>query len=252
MIMVLKVKSLTVALVGILISAQSGLADDLKILAIGAVAPLFRQLIPEFERNSGHRVVATVGPSAELVERMRKGEQIDAVFAGTNLWDPFVEQGKMEAGTEIARTGVGMAVRKGEPKPDISNSDALRQSLLRAKSLGGLSVGIGVETMQVIRELKISDQIQSKYHLYPNGTALRAAIMRGEIEIGFSVIADLAGYGDQVDFVGPVPPDVQKYVVIRAALANSAKKELARSFINFVVRPDRSEIFKSYWLEPRF
>jgi molybdate transport system substrate-binding protein len=170
------------------------------------MAPLLRQLIPEFEKDSVHRIVTTFGPSAELVERMRKGEQVDAIFAGTNLWDPFVEQGKMEAGTEIARTGVGIAVRKGEPKPDVSNSDALRQSLLRAKSLGGLSVGIGVETMQVIRELQISDQIQSKYRLYPNGTALRSAIVRGEIEIGFSVIADLAGYRDQVDFVGPFRP----------------------------------------------
>ena len=239
--------------VAFLTPVQPVLAEELRIMAIGAMTPLFRQLIPEFERTSGHRVSVTYGPTAELAEHMSKGAKADAIFGSPNpVWDRLVEQGKIESGTDFARFGMGIGVRKGEAKPDVGSSDALRQTLLRAKSPGWLSVGVGLFTQQAIRELQISDQIQSKVRLYPNGSALRRALVSGECDVGISVEADLAGY-DEIDYVGPFPSDVQKYIAVRAALTtNSASRELAQAFINFVVRPDRAQMYKTYWLEPRF
>jgi molybdate transport system substrate-binding protein len=227
-------------------------ADELKVMAIGAVAPLFRQLIPEFEKQYGIHITATYGPTAELGEKMSKGENVDVMFGAPPFRDRLVKENKIEPGIAFARSGMGIGIRKGMPRPDISTSDALRQSMLETKSLGGLSVGIGLFTKQAIKELKISDEVQSKYHLYPNGTSLLRAMVQGEVDMGFSVIADIAG-STEVEYLGPFPADVQKYITIYAAMAvGTSNSDAARKFIEFVCRPDRSQQYKSVWLEPLF
>jgi hypothetical protein len=141
-------------------------ADELKVMAIGAVAPLFRQLIPEFEKEYGIHITATYGPTAELGEKISKGENVDVMFGAPPFRDRLVKENKIEPGIAFARSGMGIGVRKGVSRPDISTSDALRQSMLKAKSLGGLSVGIGLFTKQAIKELLPTSQLRRKLNTW--------------------------------------------------------------------------------------
>lgn len=233
-------------------SPREAQAAELKVLAIGAVTPLLKVLIPEFEKEHGHRVITVYGPTVALAERLRKGEHADAFFGAPPVWDQLVKEGRIEPGYSIARSGIGLAIRKGSVRPNIDSGAALRITLMEAGSIGGPGVGIGAQILDVFQKLGISEQVLPKYRRYPNGRAIVRALIDKEIDIGLSVIADLASIGE-IDFGGAFPPDVQQYVEVRSAVTvGAANAVAARQFIEFVRRPDRAKLFKDYWLEPQF
>jgi molybdate transport system substrate-binding protein len=235
----------------IYLSPKNATAAELKVLAIGAVTPLIVALSPEFEKLHGHRVVTGYGPTIALAERLRKGEQVDAFFGAPPVWDQLVKEGRIENGHAIARSGIGLGIRKGSTRPSIESGAALRKTLLDAGSIGGPGVGIGAQVLDVFQKLGISEQVLPKYRRYPNGRAIVRALLEKEIDIGISVVADMAG-AKEIEFGGAFPPDVQQYVTVRAAVTvGAANAAVARQFIDFVRRPDRAQLFKDNWLEPQ-
>jgi len=231
-------------------SAQSA---ELKVLALGAMAPTLRQLLPEFERSSGLATSAWFGPPAVIREKLITGEYADVVFTAAPSWDELLQARKIQNGLDIAKSGVGVGVRKGAMKPDLRTGEGLKAALLRARSIGGGRFdngSVGTQTLLGFQKLGIVDQILPKYRFYLTGAALIQALADREIEMGLSVIADMAASKD-IDYAGPFPPGIQEYILIRAAVTiGSFNPNGAQTLIEFVRRPARAEFFRAYWLEP--
>jgi molybdate transport system substrate-binding protein len=210
-------------------NATQSHAAEIKVLAVGATAPALKRIIPEYEKATGNKVVVWFGPPAPFVEKISKGETVDAVFISGPRYDDLVKSGAIDAGTIFAQLGVGIGIPKGSAKPDVSTADALRRTLLAAKSIGGLASNngsIGTETYIGFRKLGIADQMTPKYRIYPNGISVVRALVKGEIELGFSVVADMAA-AKEIDYAGPYPPAIQTYAPIHATMRIGTKNEAA-------------------------
>ena len=207
-------------LIGVSFFAKNVAAADLRVLAVGATAPTLKRVIPDFEKATNNKVIAWFGPPAPIVDMIAKGDTVDAVFISGPRYDDLVKGGAIETGFVIAKLGVGVGIPKGSQKPDINTPDALKSTLLAAKSIGGLASNngsIGTETFIGFRKLGIEEQMVPKYHIYPNGISVVQALVKGEIEMGFSVVADMAAT-NEIDYAGPYPPGIQTYVSNRTRL----------------------------------
>jgi molybdate transport system substrate-binding protein len=242
------------ALVAFLAQTTSQVAAvELKVLSVGAMAPTLRQFMPEFERSSGHFISAWFGPPAAIRDKIIGGEYADIVFTSSPTWDELIQRRMIQDGVVVARAGVGLGIRKGATKPDIRTADRLKKALLDAKSIGGGRFdngSIGTQTLLGFQKLGIAEQILPKYRVFSGGDALVQALVKDEIEIGLSVVADMAA-SNGIDYAGPFPPGIQEYIMIRAATTvGSTNVNAAGAFIGFASRPDRSQLLKTHWLEP--
>lgn len=237
----------------ICLNANQSRAGEIKVLAVGATAPALKRIIPEYEKATGNNVVAWFGPPAPIVEKISKGENVDAVFISGPRYDDLVKSGAIDIGTIFAQLGVGIGIPKGPAKPDVSTADALKRTLLAAKSIGGLAPNngsIGTETYIGFRKLGIADQMSPKYRIYPNGISVVRALAKGEIELGFSVVADMAA-AKEIDYAGPYPPGVQTYAPIHATIRiGTANDAATRAFLDLVRSKATPEFLKENWLFP--
>jgi len=246
---------LACALIALLVQTfpQPAMTAELRVLAIGAMAPMLRQLMPEFESSSGNSISAWFGPPAALRDKLMSGEHADIVFTTNPTWDELTKERKIQDGVAVAKAGVGVGIWKGTAKPDLRTADGLKKTLLGAKSIGGgrFDAGsIGTQTLLGFQKLGIVDQVLPKYRFFSSGAALVQALVKHEIEIGLSVVADVAA-SNEIDYAGPFPPEIQEYILIRAAVTvASTNADAAKAFISFVHRPDRAGTLRAYWLEP--
>jgi Bacterial extracellular solute-binding protein len=127
-------------LIGGSLFAKNLAAAELRVLAVGATAPTLKRVIPEFEKATDNKVIVWFGPPAPIVDMIAKGDTVDAVFISGPRYDDLVKNKTIEAGTIIAKLGVGVGVPKGSPRPDITTADSLNRTLVTAKSIGGLVI----------------------------------------------------------------------------------------------------------------
>ena len=226
-------------------------ADELKLFSLGAGSSFLKQIIPEFERVSGHKVVAWFGPSADIREMMRKGDDIDFLVINDTAWNELIDSKSVTVGVKIARTGVGVGIRKGALKPSISTPDELKQALI-GNPIGGAAFRVGTIGIQIqhgFEKLGIFDQVKNKYHVYPNGTEIVKGIVSGEIVLGMYVIPVMAGT-PSIDFLGPFPSGVQENTEIYAAVTpHSSHQAAASAFLDFLKRPEAINAIKANFLE---
>ena len=235
-------------------------AAELKILSAGAARQPQRELFSQFERASGHKIVTEFDFGIALKRRIEAGEEFDVAILTLDV-DELVKQGKIAPGTRVVlgRTGVGVAVRKGAPKPDISTTDAFKRALLNAKTVAyAKEGGSGVYFLDLLQRLGIADDMKAKLRPYPTkagrtpsgGDGSVEAVAAGEVDIvvnGTVVIAAVPG----VDLVGGLPPEVQTYVVFTAGVSARAKQpEAGRDLLRFLTTPAAVEVFKAGGLEP--
>ncbi|HEY6619204.1 MAG TPA: substrate-binding domain-containing protein [Steroidobacteraceae bacterium] len=234
-------------------NASQSHAAEIKVFAVGATAPALKRIIPEYEKATGNKVVVWFGPPAPFVGKISKGETVDAVFISGPRYDDLVKSGAIDAGTIFAQLGVGIGIPKGSAKPDVSTADALKRTLLTARSIGGLASNngsIGTETYIGFRKLGIADQMTPKYRIYPNGISVVRALVKGEIELGFSVVADMAA-AKGIDYAGPYPPAIQTYAPIHATMRIGTKNEAAvRGFLDLVRSKATPGFLKENYLFP--
>ncbi len=241
-----------VAATAILFLSYAASAAEIKVLAAGATKEVYLDLVPQFEQSSGHKVITTWTGTANIKKRMAADEIFDVVIVGAPEIDAFIQQGKMMAGSRIdlMKSGVGVGVRAGAPKPDISSSEALKKTLLAAKSIGYSTGPSGIYVMSLFERMGIADQIKSKLKQVPSGVRIGTFITSGEAEIGFQQVGELI-HAPGVDYIGPLPADVQKITVYSAGIHSGAKQPAAaKELVKVLTGPAAASVIKKYGMEP--
>jgi molybdate transport system substrate-binding protein len=236
----------------VLFVSSSASAVDIAMLATGATKEIVLELIPQFEKSTGHKVIATWTGTAGIRKRIGDDEIYDLVIVGAPVIDSFIAQGKVAPGsrTELMKSAVGVAVRAGAPKPDIGSSEAVKTMLLGAKSIGYSTGPSGDHIVSLIGRFGITDQIRPKLKQVPTGTRMETIIATGEAEIGFQQISELIR-APGVDYVGPLPPDIQKITIYSAGIhANAKQPEAAKALVNALAAGDAAAVIKHHGMEP--
>jgi ABC-type molybdate transport system substrate-binding protein len=222
------------------------------VIASNAVKEALAELVPAFEQTSGHAVTTIWGGTLDISKRIGDGEVIDIVILGADRIDDFIRRGRLEAGSrvDIARSGIGVAVWAGARKPDISSAAALKASLLAAGSIVLSSGPSSVYLAGLFQRMGIADAIRSKTIQIGPGLPVGRAVANREGEIGFTQVSELLS-AEGIDYVGPLPPDVQHITVFSAGLHAAARApEAARALLEFLTGPQAAAVIRHCGMEP--
>jgi molybdate transport system substrate-binding protein len=231
-------------------------ADEIRVMTSGTFTAALLELAPRFERDTGHRLVAattTMGVGANSIpSRLQRREPADVVILDDEAMAQLVADGAVIAGsrTPLARSGIGMAVRAGAPKPDISTVAALTRTLLQAKSIAySASVSGRYLTTELFQRLGIAEQVAGKSRRI-EGERVGAVVARGEAELGFQQTSELLPVPG-IDYVGPLPSDVQRVSVFSAGVAaHSRNPAAAEALIRFLASRDAVAAVSATGLDP--
>ncbi len=231
--------------------------NEIKVMTSGAFTAAYLELIPQLELLTKKKIVTaatSIGTGeTSIPNRLKRGEAVDIVIVADAVLREFIQDGLVlaETYTPVARSAIGMAVRAGAPKPDIGTVDALKRTLLRAKSIAySASVSGQYLTTELYQRLKIADQVLSKSRLIGGGERVGAVVARGEAEIGFQQISELLPVPG-IAHITPLPPEVQKVSIFSAGVAaSSSDSQLAHSVIKFLASPDAATAITKSGLEP--
>jgi len=250
----MKISSVAAPFAVALVMLQAGgvRAAEIRVLSIPLKGPL-EEIRSEFERTTGHKLQIKYGPSAELQRQIDAGEEFDVIVSLPGQIDDLTKQGKVAVGTrvDVARAGLGVAVKRGAPKPDITSTDAFKNVLLNAESIAYAAKGpSGIHLIGLIERLGIAAQTKPKLRPMGAGSLVVAPVAKGEVDIGVvSVPFILAEPG--VELVGPLPVELQHYVVNSSGIGTSAKDvNAAKDFIRFFSNPGPVQALKAAGLEP--
>jgi molybdate transport system substrate-binding protein len=247
------IPALALALCGITAANTAG-AAEIDVLCAVALHPAMDELIPGFERSTGHKVTTAYGTAGDVVERVEKGQAADLVISAAPLMDKLQAEGKVMAGSRviIAKVGVGAFVRKGAAKPDISSPDAFRRSMLAARSIaypdpagGGAS---GIYVAGLLERLGIAAEMKPKTRL-STLRALYASVASGEVEIGFNQVSEILAQ-PTVELVGPLPSAIQNYTQFAPGIvAGSRQIDATRALVAFLTSPAAQAVLKAKGFE---
>jgi molybdate transport system substrate-binding protein len=239
------------AAASLLLAAQA-VAADIAVLATGATKEIILEIISEFEKGYGHKVVTTWTGTEGIRKRIGEGEVYDLIVVGAPVVDTFIQQGKIapESRTKLMNSAVGVAVRAGAPKPDIGSPAAVRNALLTAKSIGYSTGPSGDHVVSLIERFGITDQVKPKLRQVPTGARMETIIATGETEIGFQQISELIR-APGIDYIGPLPSDIQKITVYSAGIHASARQpEAAKALIGALTSSAAAPVIKHHGMEP--
>ena len=247
-------RALSSTVIGAILSLMAGTmpqAAEITIFtSMGSLSGV-TDLAAAFEKASRHKVkvAARIGPA--LPKALNSNEPGDIVANFTQSFDGLAKQGKVVPGSavEFARAGVGVAIKKGAPKPDISTVDAFKQTMLKAKTIGYSKSGSGPIAERGLQRLGIFDQVKSKIR-YVVGMPVAEFVALGDVEIGMqqsNAIVPVAG----VDYIGPLPGDLQEYLYFSVGLLTISKQpEAARAFMTFMASPEAAVHLRKSAMEP--
>jgi molybdate transport system substrate-binding protein len=230
-------------------------AAEIKVLTAGAFKQVLLMLVPDFEKQTGHRVIVENDTVGALTKRIEGGEAFDLAVLTPGAVSDLSSKGKFVAGsrTNLGRVGVGVVVKEGAPKPDISSVDAFKKTLLAAKSVayidpaaGGSS---GIYVAGLLDKLGVAAEVKPKAKLIPGG-AVAEHIARGEADLGIHQISEILPVKG-ITLVGPLPADIQNYTVYAAGLgANGKESEAAKVLLKTLSGPAAADVLKSKGMEP--
>jgi molybdate transport system substrate-binding protein len=236
-------RRLAVMVVVLAMSVSSVEAAEIKVLSAGAMRAMVTELGAEFTRETGHTLALTSGTVGQLRDKLLAGEAADVVVMSDTAIDQLIGQGHLVRGSrvDIARTGIGVAVREGAPKPDIATPDAFKQALLSAKSIAYVDPASGATSgiyfASLLQRLGIADAVKSKTVLRQGGGYVAEIVARGEAELAVHQISEIIPVKGAT-LVGPLPRELQKVTVYSAALpTRAATTEPAKAFVEFMARP---------------
>ena len=226
-------------------------AVEIQVMSSAAMKAAYLELVPGFERASGHKVATRWIPGVDLLNRVKEGETSDLVILQAGNIDELIGAGRIVAGSrvDLARSGVGVAVRAGAAKPDISSTDALTRTLRAAKSVAYSTGPSGVYILKLFERLGIAAEIKAKSRQV-KGEPVAAVVARGEAEIGFQQVSELLPVPG-IDFLGPLPADIQQITIFSTGLQTSAREPAAaKELIAFITSPAAAPVIRKSGMEP--
>ena len=237
---------------GFLMLAETARAAEITVIASQAMKEVYLELAPQFERTSGHKLVTAWAGTADIMKRMKGGESVDLVILAVNSLDELTRLGKIVPGSrvDLARSEVGVAVRAGAPKPDISSGEALKRALLSAKSIGYSSGPSGVYLAGLFQRWGIAEELKPRIRQAPPGVNVGEAVARGEAEIGFQQVSELL-HVRGIAFLGPLPKDIQLVTVFSGGIhAGARQPDAARAWVRFLTAPAAAPVLRKNGMEP--
>jgi molybdate transport system substrate-binding protein len=240
-----------VTLAILLVATGPAAAAEIKALITTAMAAAIVELVPPFERATGNKVTVSYDPSGGLARRLRNGEFADMILIGSPELDKLIGEGKVKDRTDVSRTGIALAVRKGAPHPDVSTPEALKRALLNAKSVGHTAPAGGgitpLHVQKVFERLGIAEQVTPKVKLAAGGPNGRVSVLvaSGEAEIGLQQISELMSNPD-VEVIGLLPDALQQITINSAGITAIAKEpDAARALIRQLTSPEALALYKT-------
>ena len=207
------------------------------ILCTNGVKSVMLELLPEFERARGAKIAVTWGSTNALLKDIKAGLGGDVAVLTAEAVDELIDQGKAVAGSrvDLARSRIGVAVRKGAKQPDIASPEALKRALIAASSVAHSKTGLsGLYFPTVLARLGIADAMQSKIVIPDPGTAVGEVVAKGDAEIGIQQISELLPVAG-IEIVGPLPEPLQKITTFSGGVLRAAKEpSLAEALLKFV------------------
>jgi len=236
----------------ILASSATADAAEIHVLCSNGLKAVMEDLAPQFERATGHKVVVKFGLAAGFKQQIEKGEAFDLAVLTPPLIDDLIKQGKMAADSRavIARTGLGIMIRAGSRKPDVTTTDAFTRSLVGAKAIAFAKEGAsGVAFVATIDRLKIADTLKARLKPTATGEEVNALVVRGEAEYGILPLSEILGVKG-AELGGMFPADVQTYITMAAGVGATAKQgAAARELIKFLTAPAALPAIKAKGME---
>ena len=247
----------TISIAAVLVSvAGMAAAADIRVLSVGAVQNAVRPLAVDFSKETGHKIVFTVGSPAVVAQKLKDGETFDAVIVSEPAMDALDKEGIVnpESRVRLANTGIAVAVRAGAPVPNLSTPEAFKESLLAAKSLvygdPTLPNQSGEKAEQILAKAGLLDALKGKLRIVPGQAESQDLIAKGEVEMGLYNLSEIPE-SKGLKIVGPVPAPLQLTTTYEGALmSDGSVPQAAREFIRFLSDPDARAKWLAAKLEP--
>jgi molybdate transport system substrate-binding protein len=243
--------------IALLAAATATRAAEINAFISTAIKAATDELLPPFESANGHTIRGSYAPSGALIPRLERGEPVDIFLTDSAALDALIKRGLVVAGrTDLVRTGIGIAVRKGAPRPDVSSAEALKRALMTAKTVGYAAPSGGSITAAhiegVFRRLGIAAEMAPKARFAAGGPNGRVSVLvsSGAAEIGLQQVSELLSNPD-VEVIGMLPPELQQTTLYSAGVTTSAKEpEAAKALIKALTAPSAAAIYKAKGLDP--
>jgi molybdate transport system substrate-binding protein len=235
--------------------AGSVQAAEVHVMISGGLSAAYNTLVPEFEKATGNKVITAYGPSMgttvnAIPMRLERGEAADVLILVGYALDDLIKKGKASDRVDLVNSKIGVAVKAGSPKPDISSVDAVKRALLTAKTVAYSDSASGVYiSTEMFDKLGIAAEMKDKARKIP-ATPVAEIVARGEAELGMQQISELKPVSG-IDIVGPLPEALQKVTVFSAGIASVSKEpEAGKALIKFLASPAARETIVNSGLEP--
>ena len=245
----------TVVIGAALAAAPEAQQGQLKVLTAGAFRQVVVAMVPDFEKQTGQKVVIENDTVGALAKRIAGGERFDVAIVSPEVVDDLVKKGTIAEGTKalLARVGVGVMVRDGAPRPDVSTVDKFKQAVLAAKTVAysdpAAGASSGIYVAKLFERMGIADQVRPKAKL-KHGGAVADLLVSGEAELGIHQISEIIPVKG-VTLIATLPKEIQNYTVYAAGVAaGSANGERARALVKFLGGPTAADVYKAKGMEP--
>ena len=244
-------KLLLAATAALFVSAAAN-AAEIKVASTQATEEAYKELVAQFEKATGHKVTTYFSGTLNVSKKLADGEPYDLIIMSFAAIEEQTKLGKVVPGSRVdfASSGTGLAVKKGAPKPDIGTTEALKKTLLAAKSIGYSTGPSGVYVVGMFDKLGIGNEVKPKLKQTPSGVFVGNLIANGDTEVGFQQISELIHFPG-IDYVGPLPADVQRTTMFSSGIHAQAKEaEAAKALVKFLTAPAAAPVIKKFGLEP--
>ncbi len=223
--------------------------SDIKVMLSAAFKEAYLELVPGFERATGHKVTSLWVPSVQMMNRLKGGEAVDLVILSAAALEDLRQAGIVTERNDLANSGIGAAVKAGAPRPDISSGEAVKRAVLAAKSVVYSTGPSGLYLIGLFQRMGIADKIKGKIRQV-QGEPAGGVVARGEAELGFQQMSELLPVPG-IDVIGPLPPDIQQITVFSAGLhAKARAPDAARALVKFLKAPEAAPVIRKKGMEP--